>query len=530
RMNRLTNFESMDFIEQVSALGSVSQNLDFGSIPEIIGLIAKIPEHETVALVIRDTLKTLLSASEEQTIRFLPSENLEIRKICIEVAGQKKYENAVKKLLDMAGQADSQRKYGVLFTIVSALSRIQSLESLDLFRRFIDHEDDIISSLSIDMIGVMDDESSFDRLCDIISDAENDDECGLPTASAIKSLALFRSSDAISFLISKLHHKNPTVRRIIHQELAALGPEVIEPLSTVFRQGNLDEKILAANILGFIGSKEAGDALVKALDKGLADHMNIRFAIFDSLGRCPGMKSLVCLVDALEETDQMVLMAVVSSLGMQLNPFILDKITEIIRKDNAHSVLLVKAIIASRSPNLFKDLYSRDAKIASLLISEIRTSRDAELMADYREKLSEMDTDQARADMSALESSPDKAVGPHILAVDDSSAMLNFYRSVAASMGLSISTAVNGKEAIDLLSFEGDVCLILSDMNMPVMDGIQFTRAVRSNPALSSIPVIMITTESEQSQKDIATKAGVSDFLTKPFSAEKLQEKIKAFI
>ncbi len=529
-MNRLTNFESMDFIEQVSALGSVSKNLELDSIPEVIGLIEKMPKHEAVAIVLRDTLKTLLSGSEEQTIRFLPSENLEIRTICIEVAGQKKFSNAAKTLLDMALQADSQRKYGMLFTVVSALSRIQPAESLDLFRRFMDHEDDIIASLCIDMIGAMNDTPSLNRLCDIISDAEEDDECSLPTASAIKSLALFRNGQAISFLISKLHHKNPTVRRIIHQELSNLGAEVIEPLSAVFRQGNLDEKIFAANILGFIGSKEAGDVLVKALDKGLADHVNIRFAIFDSLGRCPGMKSLVCLVDALEEKDQMVLMAVVSSLGMQLNPIILDKITEIIRKDNAHSILLVKAIIASRSPNMFKDLYSKDMKIASLLINEIRNSRDAELMADYREKLSEMNSDQAKADMSSLERAPDRAAGPHIMAVDDSGAMLNFYRSVAASMGLSISTAVNGKEAIDLLSFEEDVCLILSDMNMPVMDGIQFTRAVRSNPALSSIPVIMITTESEQSQRDIATKAGVSDFLTKPFSADKLQEKIKSFI
>jgi CheY-like chemotaxis protein len=106
--------------------------------------------------------------------------------------------------------------------------------------------------------------------------------------------------------------------------------------------------------------------------------------------------------------------------------------------------------------------------------------------------------------------------------------MLNLYKSVAASMGMGITTAMNGREALDMLQLDEGFSLIITDMNMPVMDGIEFTRQLRMNQAFADVPVIMITTESERSQQDIARKAGVTDFMQKPFAVEKLQEKIKA--
>jgi len=64
-------------------------------------------------------------------------------------------------------------------------------------------------------------------------------------------------------------------------------------------------------------------------------------------------------------------------------------------------------------------------------------------------------------------------------------------------------------------------------MNMPVMDGIEFTKRTRSYPGFENKPIIMATTESESTQVQLAKQAGVTDFISKPFSQEALSNKIK---
>jgi CheY-like chemotaxis protein len=226
------------------------------------------------------------------------------------------------------------------------------------------------------------------------------------------------------------------------------------------------------------------------------------------------------------ETDKMVLLAVVSSLGSHLNQWILDKITELVRKGTEQSNLLVQAIVTSGTMNIFEGLYRNDDMIASMLIEEIKRSGDREHIAQCIKILEGIDTTRARSDMQSLKVISMEGEGLHILAVDDSKAMLNFYKSVIVSLGMNITTALNGKEALDIISSGKRFNLIITDMNMPVIDGVEFTRQVRSDPSFSDIPIIMITTESELSQQDLARKAGVTHFMHKPFNAEKLQERI----
>jgi CheY-like chemotaxis protein len=530
-MSRLNEFESKDFVEQVSILGSLDQSREYASIPDIIALLEKIPKHEAIVLVMRDTLKKLFSGSEEYTGQYLTSDNRDIQKICIEVAGRNKFVSTAAALKSIAIQASDRKEDRTLFEVITALSQLKPEESIDLFRKNMDHEDSLISSLCIDILGSLNDAPAFERMRRIISEAESDSHnglCDLPTGSAIKALSRFQGKDATSFFISILHHKNPGVRRVIHYELSCKGLEAVDALNKVFQTDSIDSKIFAANILGLIGTKEATDVLVKALDTNRGAHPNIRFAIYDALGSTPGMSGLVCLADGLMETDQMVLLAVVSSLGMHLNQWILDKITEMIKKGTDHGKMLIQAIIASGTMNIFEGLYRADEAIASMLIEEMKRSGDREHIEQSMEIFKGIGSARAQADMQILKGISVEGEGLHILAVDDSKTMLNFYKSVVASLGMNISTALNGKEALDIIATGKRFNLIITDMNMPVMDGVEFTRNVRSDPTFSDIPIIMITTETERSQQDLARKAGVTHFMQKPFDAEKLQERITA--
>ncbi len=143
------------------------------------------------------------------------------------------------------------------------------------------------------------------------------------------------------------------------------------------------------------------------------------------------------------------------------------------------------------------------------------------LIEVFRECLLSIDEEKARQAAGLLKRRTLAPSEASILAVDDSQAMLSFYRSALAEFNAVVLTANNGREALDLIDQGCDFDLIISDMNMPVMDGIEFTRKLRDRADLT--PVIMITTESEHSQADLARAAGVSGFLTKPFEAGDLR-------
>ena len=93
-----------------------------------------------------------------------------------------------------------------------------------------------------------------------------------------------------------------------------------------------------------------------------------------------------------------------------------------------------------------------------------------------------IDSDAAKKDAAALSRVQVARGEKRILVADDSKAMLAFLQTTISGFGFTAITAENGKDAFDLLNLGGSFDLILTDMNMPVMDGIEFTRLTRKNP------------------------------------------------
>jgi two-component system chemotaxis response regulator CheY len=113
-----------------------------------------------------------------------------------------------------------------------------------------------------------------------------------------------------------------------------------------------------------------------------------------------------------------------------------------------------------------------------------------------------------------------------VLVVEDSRAMRVFVSSILEATGrYEVIEVDNGFDALRALP-RGDFALVVTDVNMPDVSGIELTKFVRDNPKYSSIPVIVISTDS--SHKDLlrAKEAGAADFLAKPFTAEELLELI----
>ncbi len=116
-----------------------------------------------------------------------------------------------------------------------------------------------------------------------------------------------------------------------------------------------------------------------------------------------------------------------------------------------------------------------------------------------------------------------------VLVVDDDKTTRKMISLILKTKGYEVVTAENGIEALQKLGLE-KINLILTDMNMPYMDGIEFIKQVRANPDISSIPIVMITTEADEDEKRRAYEAGVDDYLVKPTNAEQISESMKKIV
>ena len=115
-----------------------------------------------------------------------------------------------------------------------------------------------------------------------------------------------------------------------------------------------------------------------------------------------------------------------------------------------------------------------------------------------------------------------------ILVVDDFSTMRRIVRNLLVELGFSstlIQEADDGAEALSMLRTQ-KFDMVVTDWNMPNMTGIDLLRAIRAEPALKSLPVLMVTAENNRDQIIAAAQAGVNGYIVKPFTAAVLQEKL----
>jgi two-component system chemotaxis response regulator CheY len=114
------------------------------------------------------------------------------------------------------------------------------------------------------------------------------------------------------------------------------------------------------------------------------------------------------------------------------------------------------------------------------------------------------------------------------LIVDDSSVMRKIVERALRQAGLStlvVHEAGSGNEGLEVLRAK-QVDLILSDINMPSMDGLEFVRQIRAQNLAPGVPVVMITTESSEEHVKQAIQAGARGYIRKPFTAEQVKERV----
>lgn len=121
------------------------------------------------------------------------------------------------------------------------------------------------------------------------------------------------------------------------------------------------------------------------------------------------------------------------------------------------------------------------------------------------------------------------AIKRHVLIVDDSLSARNSLAHLLEDSGYAVLSARDGVEAVEMLQ-RAKPLVVLADMEMPRMDGIELTRHIRANKDFSELPVVMITSRSQKKHRDVAQAAGVSAYLTKPFVDNELVDLVSNLV
>jgi two-component system chemotaxis response regulator CheY len=114
-----------------------------------------------------------------------------------------------------------------------------------------------------------------------------------------------------------------------------------------------------------------------------------------------------------------------------------------------------------------------------------------------------------------------------VLVVDDSITMVMSLKTTLTMNGFDVETAGNGQAALDKLFAGIKPSLVLTDINMPVMGGMELIAKIRAIPGLKFIPILTLTTESDNAKRDEGKRAGATGWLVKPVSGDDLIRVIK---
>ena len=116
-----------------------------------------------------------------------------------------------------------------------------------------------------------------------------------------------------------------------------------------------------------------------------------------------------------------------------------------------------------------------------------------------------------------------------VMVVDDSQVMRQIIKNNLKQLGFELENLLDAEDGEDALQKinQSEMDLVISDWNMPKMTGIDFLKAIRADEALKELPFLMVTSEADKGKIKEAVKAGVNQYIVKPFNTSQLEEKIR---
>ena len=420
----------------------------------------------------------------------------------------------------------------ILTAAIRAIGQFRHQESLATLRSLAGHPDINVRQAAIFAVA----ENAGEKAVEILTAFLGEDE--QTNKLAVEALAETQNHTALNELTRLLSSPITNIRDTAIDQLIKLGTKATPLLTQAFQNAEADYLIHLITTLGYIGDPAAVSAILDIVNTQPKD-ANIRQAAYEAMERIPSPKTAICLAQGLQDPVESVRMSAARAIDKNLSKPLVAGLKNIVRQGNEAARITVAALIDTEAGNIFNFLVEEDVfkNLAQKHIAE--SASPATRKAFVKQMVLIGKKDFAATVAKIKDEKTEKTESPaRIMVVDDSKMMLKLYQNKLSSLGYTPVTFNRPEEAIPrILTEQPD--LVITDLNMPNISGLELTREIRKSYNRQDLPILMITTQSDFVEKKsgdidvndaILKKSGINQVLHKPFTDDAFKAAVSQFV
>jgi len=462
-------------------------------------------------------------------IKYITKNEKKARLLFLKAAGELQLTDtspALKKIIAKDKDKD------ILIAAISSLGNLRLPESLPIFANMASQPDKEVKRTAIFAISETGGKDAVDQLMGFIGE---DDETN---KFAVEALADIQDIYSLDKLTSLLSSSITIVRDTAIDQLMKLGNKATPILTKASRNAEADYLIHLITTLGYIGDPAAVTSILDIVNTQPKD-ANIRQAAYEAMERIPSPKTAISLVQGLQDPVEAVRMSAARAIDKNLSKALVAGLRNVVREGSLDSKNAVAALIDSEASNIFNFL-AEEESFMELAKTHVTTKADSATRKAFLKQMASIGQKKyvETIGQEVTKDGHPSGKGAQIFVIDDSKMMLKLYQNKLTALGFKPITFDRPEDAIpQIIQKKPD--LIITDLNMPNISGLELTREIRKKFTRQDLPILMITTQSDfVEEKDgdikindsILTKSGINQILHKPFTDEEFHEAIDNFL
>ncbi len=455
---------------------------------------------------IRETLLSILLAYPEKLIEFLGSPKILDKTELIKVVGELRLEEATFVLLDLIAMSENEAEILLIIENLGLIGDPLAINTLTDYLYAANRELIIAAVQSLGQVGTP---TAMHRLAERMGTDNEIDYLILSIFSEVQDqVSLEKLNDTI-----RSHYAH--MRTFAKSELVRIGPKAVPVLIDNLVHDDPDFLIHTLNVLGDIGDESAVVPIRKLLSNE-PKSANVRFAAYEALALLPLKKGAYTLTAGLTDPEDHVCVAAARAIDKNFSTILGAGIKNLLRGPENEARHIAKIIVNAQVDSIFVHL-ADDGLFEELALFYLPHAHK-----DIRKHYHKLLLQAGKNDFAAkLTGDEEQAVRPKVVAVDDSRMILNIYKATLHELGFEPVLFEFPASALEWLQTEKPL-MVLTDLNMPGITGIQLTERIRQKYSAKLLPIIMVTTQNESQDNEEAHMAGVNAIVHKPFNAKSL--------
>ncbi len=511
----------LDYIEHVDIetkrrlLFELSRCDDSYSVPLLVELASNVKMAASDMPELKQILLAKFLDNPESLIAILTDSGKRFdKKVFIEIAGEIQCDKAVQPLIDILKNESDKH---LIVVIINALGLIASSDTTNIITDHLYSRDRKIIQAAIEALRKIATPTAVQRLAERMgTDARFD-------FLIIDVFAHLQTQTALEKLNNTLISHNASIRNYGKSKLIEIGEKSVPTLIHNLVQDDPDLLIHSLNVLSLIGDKSA-IAPIRKLLFNEPKNPNVRFAAYEALGMLPLDREAYVLASGLADPVDNVRMAAAKAINKNYNAILSAGIKNLLSDKASDFHIIIRVVIDSEADNIFLDIIEGKLYQKYVLVY-LKNKAHNDVRSHFQNLLMKKGFSELAGKLS--ESAPKKgAVAKKVFAVDDSRMILSVYRTILHKLGYESELFEFPATAIEALK-KNKPDILLTDLNMPDITGVDLAREVRKHYSSKELPIIMVTTQNEVQDDDAAQNAGVDMILRKPFDDRSLGDAIK---